>query len=193
MVPQYERERVRAGDPLEQPDEVYARMYASAGGLTWNLEEAWKRRVRHNERLERTALYSGLLLARECTLTLEEDRAEVLMPEGASTAQRYELQGGMRAVYYGLPFSQGERRRLYGSYEGMRNLLAFQVRKLEDNEPDLVARWHQWLWPEGTEGRWPATDDFGVVDVLAEGARRLRATIPAIAGWEDRGRTGSVQ
>lgn len=161
-----------------EPRWVYERMWMGASQTVRHLNEAFKRPVRHNDRIERAALWCSLMLDKECARALRVSHREYLGPGGVGAVTRYELEGAIHVVHASLAFEDAEREMLratnmLGDYE-------FASDDLWHREPALLDRWHGWLWLDGTHGRNAITDDHGSASVLAEGCNRLARVLPAI-------------
>lgn len=126
--------------------------------------------------LERVALWHGVIAERACAEALSPQHFFQLWPPGVSVETRYGLQGAMRMVRAMLPFTAEERRRLAEPLQAFLDPpWEVESEELTAHEPELVERWHKWLW----------TDEFGLTHsqvellgpsaVLDEGYKELAA------------------
>lgn len=159
---------------------AYYRIKRHARDTKLNLELNWKQAGR-NPGVGRAALWFALVLDIECAEALEPGHKLRLWPPGVSSEIRYGLQAGIRMVHATLPFTAAERAALQEPLHGFRESLPeYETPELPTHEPELVARWHDWLWQD--ELGLPQTDTarLGASAVLAESCGQLVATIDTI-------------
>jgi hypothetical protein len=133
---------------LSNARRFFSRLGYGAAGAADKLSESWKRPKRHNNKIERAALWYALTLEQECAFALASGQRRLLYPQ-TSRDTRYELQAGMRIVHAVVPYTGQEKTRLHGA-DMSRNFL-FEQRGDPAHER-LVDRWHVWLWDAREEG-----------------------------------------
>lgn len=157
--------------------ETYQGMHHLGERAVHYFTQSWQQSGSHNRSLERSALWSSLGLDRYCGLALQESNRVLLWPPVDATT-RYYLQTGIRTVHATLPFTADERQALsswlpevggriyrHGSYDDRP--------ELADHEPELVERWHEWLWADELGMRQDDRDMLGPSAILAEGCRSI--------------------
>jgi hypothetical protein len=131
---------------------LYNRIGRDAAGTRKGLRQSWQRPVRHNLTIERGALYSALYLDRDAVTVMADDR--LLQPSHVDVQTRHEFAAGVLLVHRLLPFSEDERARLRGPTWMLDDRW---VPEAVEREPELVDRWHKWVW----------TDEHGIVQRAA--------------------------
>jgi hypothetical protein len=145
----------------------YRYMHHSAGEAHDHLLTSRDIRVghlRHHELLEplhfeRMALWHSVVLDRYCVEALTPSHVLQLWPPGVSPETRYGLQAAIRMIHATLPFTPEEREILATPLAGF--LGSYQLAESEDlatHAPELVNRWHEWLW----------TDELGIKQTQVE-------------------------
>jgi hypothetical protein len=161
---------------------VYTRMAGYAAETAWHLRQAWARPVRHNRRIERGALWEALLLDAECRRALAPDPLQSLLsPPTGSLDARYELQAGIRVVPHILPFTLDERQRLRPT--GVRDF-RFGTEDIVNREPEVVERWHNWVWMDTEREPQKDVKALGASALLAEAGTRISDSLYEILGWD---------
>lgn len=167
---------------------VYSRMCRDAGGVYTNLHAAWQRPVRHNKPIERAALWYGLELANDGAQILVDPDETALSLPGRSLATRYEIRAASLIVQHTLPFSDVELRALRAP--NMLHDLEFQTTGTEYGivgvavrQPDLVDRWHDWVWMDQQRKVQRDPSVLGSSAVLAEACGRLAVNLGQVLGW----------
>jgi hypothetical protein len=160
-------------------------MFLGATMAGWHLGEAWKRPVRHNKRIERTALWYAL--------EVDKDYAEVLsMPKPfsllrdlrpeAEVEERYEVQAAMHTIHHHLPFTAEERNVLHRAQSMSHD--SFEGESVAARGPALVQRWHSWVWEDERQVPQTSVEALGASAIVAEGYFRLTQSLPRFLGWE---------
>jgi hypothetical protein len=118
------------------------------------------------------------MLDRSCELALTLPDVSLRFPPETDVQIRYELQAGMHTVHHSLPFTLPERDALRSV--DMLSDFDFKSERIVSREPELVERWHQWLWTDAHQ--MPQTDvqALGMSAILAEGCTRLTRVLPKI-------------
>lgn len=161
---------------------VYTRMAGHAIGTAWHLRQAWARPVRHNRRIERGALWGALLLDAECRQALASDPLQSLLsPPTGSLNARYELQAGIRVVTNIMPFTLEERQRLCPT--GVQDY-QFETEDVTNREPEVVERWHNWVWTDTEREPQTSARALGASALLAEAGNRISDSLYEILGWD---------
>ncbi len=144
------------------------------------LRQSWRRPVRHNLGIERWALWHVLDLNNDCHKAImgwEDWYSRYLMrpPIGELTA-RYEVQAGILTVHHVIPFDSAERERL-DKPRSVGPGVWHDV--IGEQEPDLIERWHTWLWTDeqGNQVRRDDLDQLGASATLAEACGRLAVSL----------------
>jgi hypothetical protein len=163
----------------------WLRTYANAG--TADLEDAWQRPVRHNRKIERMALWNVLETGEHC-MRIRDSERHLIRPALGDVETRYDLEASIRTVPELLPFTESERYKLRTMPDDPRGrnveLLRFHRAmghedgpySIEHGPPELLDRWHQWLWVKGdlsVRGESPNPD----AQVLSEGCYRLAGSL----------------
>jgi hypothetical protein len=161
---------------------AYRTMLQYAGATLRYLDVSWQQALDHDRGLERMALWHAVVLGDECAEALEPGHELRMWPPAVSARIRYGLQAGIRMVHATLPFTDEERQAL-GEIP-LRPMInrprPIESDELAAHEPELVERWHQWLWsdelgiPQQTAAR------LGASMLLAESCVQLRAGIEPI-------------
>ena len=165
---------------------VYTSMAVHAAGTAWHLRQAWARPVRHNRRIERGALWEALLLDAECRRALAPDPLQSLLsPPTGSLDARYDLQAGIRMIPNLMPFTLDERQRLRPT--GVHDF-RFQTDDIVNREPEVVERWHNWVWIDTEREPQASARALGASALLAEAGTRISESLRAILAWDNRSR-----
>ncbi len=137
----------------------YFKMRYSAKRAHRYLEASWQTDSDQRRPLERMALWHGVLVGRACADALSPGHVLQLWPPGVSVETRYGLQAAMRMVNATLPFTAEERHRLAEPLQAFLGPAGdVESDELAAHEPELVERWHKWLW----------TDEFGLPHTQGE-------------------------
>jgi hypothetical protein len=159
----------------------YSHMQFHAGSATEYFCESRKRPVRHNRRIERVALWHAVLLDEDCKKALEPAHSALLLPPLCDVETRYALQAGIRIVHGTLPFTTAERGTL--AQEAKTGNVEFSDGN-NISAPDLISRWHDWLWRDDMNRPGASLEALGASAVLAEGCVQLNIVLRQILGWE---------
>jgi hypothetical protein len=155
-------------------------MTFGAGAVKRNFPEAWRRPVRPNLRIERAAMWSALVVARECRVALEADDAQALLPVGLDVGRQYQYQAAVRSLANLLPFAKHECIDIAGPNDQLLNHdYEFESGAIADRRPDAVERWHEWLWT-GSYDRDARTVTSGPSAVYLAGCDHLAQSVSAI-------------
>ena len=110
-----------------------------------------------------------------------------LWPPDARTDVRYELQASIRMIDATVPFTASERQALTDGplqafLDARRGVfsdeaLARHEHRLADHEPELVARWHQWLWQDELDRPQTNVRAMGASAVLAHSYEQLASSL----------------
>ncbi len=140
-------------------------MHLGATGTHRTLGESWARPVRHNRKIERSALWYALLVVEKCTQADEPHQLYLDDRTKLATVAQYELRAAVRTIPRLVPYGVLNHRALQGvgfDYE-------FQSEQIVRDQPELVEEWHQWLWQPGEARAEPSRRAL----LLAEGCQRL--------------------
>jgi hypothetical protein len=172
-----------SGEPGQLPirvDHLFTSMQFYAGGSAQYLYESWQRPVRHNKKLERLALWHTVNLELECESALSFDTSPPLVPftdDVGPPEVRYDVETAIRLMPRLFPFFMSS---------DLARLRALPDRSFDDwgeamaeREPELVASWHAWLWPDD----YPP-GDHGRASELAVAASRLADGLKVVLGWD---------
>jgi len=171
-TPEGERERAS--------EQFLSAVHLEANGANQALQESWERPVRHNRNWERLALFHTVRLVDLCE---QGQRQPWRLVSGALSAAehsaeaRYEIEAAIGVLPRVTPYDFGERMRLGASAHRMADSWDGSV---GEREPELVERWHQWLW-----GEWigPAGQPQGDPALLLTACSRLNTSVPVALGW----------
>jgi hypothetical protein len=171
------------GNSLPPPAQQFlARMQMEARGSTSGLAESWKRPVRHNLKLERLALWHAVRLEASCENALDDECGPSVLPLSPSAAapeSRYEVEAAVRMVPQLMPFTHCDLDRL-------RAPIGVYFEKwgdeMADREPQLVARWHRWLWAESSSELYEP-ENYADAALLGCAAHRLAEGLETLLGW----------
>jgi hypothetical protein len=122
-------------------------IYSCAGSALHDMEASWDRPVRHNKRLELSALRDALSLEVACTYALESDAtaAAPLLPPDTEAETAYRWLSGLLAVdRLVVPHGRWERNALRN--HSFRADSTAWGERVTEQYPELVAEWHNWLW-----------------------------------------------
>lgn len=167
----------QAGVP-EAERHFVALMGLHASNVSLGLDESWQRPVRHNKKIERTALADTVELESYCTRVIEGVKPDFyyhpptlpLSSLYGPAETRYDIEAAIRTIPELLPFSRSEIDRL--------QMVNGNPDKMGMREPELTARWHSWLWDSFPDDVVPkaAQDeprDYGRSSELALATSRL--------------------
>jgi hypothetical protein len=164
-------------------EHFWAQMLFAAEGAARNLQESWKRPVRHNKKLERLALWHTVNLELDCENALSLDASPPVLPLSASDGPpevRYDVDAAIRLVPRLIPFTDFDRARLRAlpdrSFDDWGEAMA-------EREPGLIAGWHRWLWANSPNEPYLA-GDYGKASELAVAASQLANGVNVILGWD---------
>ncbi len=169
---------------------AYRNMSREANAARGYMRVAWNERNNPDHYLQRMALWHTVMLTNHCAEALEPGHVLRLWPPDVRTDTRYNLQASIRIVDATVPFTGQERQALTdGPLQALLdahrggfndNVLAAYEPALADHEPELVERWHKWLWLDEL-GR-PQTDRkvMGASAVLAYSHERLASALNII-------------
>ncbi len=149
------------------------------------LHQSWERPVRHNRKIERTALWYAVHLESVCERVSDDPdlqpRILPLPPSDATPPEvRYEFEAAVRAIPPLFPLDRQEIKQiLTPTWESVDEW----VGPAEERHAPLLERWHAWLWAEeGSEQAHPQ-GDHGESSVLAIAASRIAEHVPTILSW----------
>jgi hypothetical protein len=149
-----------------------------AAGVSWSLDESWKRPVRHNRKLERLALWYTVSLDKNLEYALDAGSRVFPLSVAFDPDARYEITAAVHEIPRLVPFAaeRSNLRQPIGSH--------FDAwgEEISDREPQLVGRWHEWVWE--TSGTAADTQDHGDASVLAVACTRLAEVLPKALGWD---------
>ena len=166
----------------QEVDRLLTLMRHEANSTVHYLDESRERPVRHNMGLERTALWHAVALEAHCEKAVDRDldfRVLPISPEVGSPVVRYDVEAGILMIPRLLPFTNLDLPRLRAASEGT------YPEGMAEREPELVARWHRWLWesPQNVEGSTPSgTADYGGSSELALASSRLASGLKVVLG-----------
>ena len=150
-------------------------LFTAGTWTAYNLKEAWQRPVRHNKQIEREALFHAVDLTALCIDALR-NHSSVLLPSATTPHRRHTLQAAVRTASSILPFSLAELSALQAEQEG--NFL-FETEEAIST-PELVARWHEWVWKDCDGAATRNVETLGGSAVLAASGVQLGRVIPRI-------------
>jgi hypothetical protein len=161
---------------------TYIRVNVAAYSVASHLGDAWKRPVRHNQQIERAALWYALDVGNDCERLLDPtDEGTYLRPSNGDATARYDAEAAIRMIPPVLPFTDQERRVL-STNQDRRNNFQFEygIGDAALGQLALVERWHEWLWmpPDDPSDRRasPGTD----AELLALACTRLANALSAV-------------
>lgn len=149
---------------------TYIRVNVAAASAASHLRDAWKRPVRHNQQIERAALWYALDVGNDCERLLDPaDEGGYLRPSKGDAIVRYDAEAAIRMIPSVLPFTDQERRVLSANQD-RRNNFQFEhgIGDMALGQLALVERWHGWLWTpshdqaDGRETPSPSAEVFRV-------------------------------
>lgn len=169
---------------------AYLDMSRMANAARGYMRVAWSERNDHNHYLQRMALWNTVLVANSCAEALEPGHGLRLWPPDVRTDVRYDLQASIRMIDSTVPFTGPERRALtdgplqalLDAHRGSisnEHLAAYEP-NLADHEPELVERWHNWLWLDELGRPQTSVRAMGASAVLAYGHERLASALNII-------------
>lgn len=162
--------------------EAYSRMRNTAHIAGKYMRESWKRPSNRYRHIERMALWSAVLLDIDCGEALKSGHELRLWPPDVSPQTRYGLQASVRMVHATLPFTAEERQALS---EGPLHTFnetypETESKELAAHEPELVERWHEWLWLDELGQQQRDVTKLGASAILAEGCGQVFVTVHSI-------------
>jgi hypothetical protein len=116
-----------------------------AGGTVDLLEQGWQRPVRHNKGIELHALQSVLILDIASEHALKQKEAAPLLSRDTDVLTAYRWEAALLTVGRVMPFDKSERIGFLFGQRHMEDPRGFGARVTEQY-PELVDRWHRWLW-----------------------------------------------
>jgi len=159
--------------PLAPDYELFGSLNAFSGGTSDSLRKCWGGTAYNPDASERAALWYAYALGDSIQTALEWPEflsLRTLWPE-ATVDERYVFQSAIHMIHHNLPFSATEREILASEHN--QDDYAFHSRTISDHQPELIERWHDWIWSdeEGT----PQTQVrfMGASALLAESCARL--------------------
>jgi hypothetical protein len=168
----------------ELVDDAWEKVYFAASGVREGLAEAWKRPVRHNEKIERLALWHTVTLTQLCqdAMTVDGPIRLPLRIGDCAPKSRYEIEAAIRMVPSLVPFLDDDLRLLRADTG-----FAFEAwgEDMAKREPNLVREWHGWLWRG--DRAWYQEVEHGDVSVLFIAASRLVENVAAVLNRNHRG------
>lgn len=149
------------------------------------MQEVWRRPARHNVRIERAALRYTVILDGHCrNLTMHGRHRTFLVPPLSDPAKRYDIEAAVRTIPDLVPFTQDECERIRGSQfytDGYHT----GPQDISNTEPELLARWHEWLWTPKDDPSQRASEPNPEAEALAAGYTRLaEAMLGAVVLWQ---------
>lgn len=143
-------------------------LHVQAKNTADRMDESWQRPVRHNPKLERSALWHAIALEGQCRRAVGDEFIPTIFPlrqESADAEVRYEVEAATRTIPSLIPFASSELAQLREAGAGA------YPETMAIREPELAAEWHRWLW-EGGSGHKPDADQ-GEAAMLGIATRRL--------------------
>jgi hypothetical protein len=127
---------------------AYIRVRSSAYFTVEHLQDAWKRPVHHNQRIEREALWYALNIANDCEWVLDSsERHRYVRPTTDDVVVRYDAEAAIRTIPSVLPFTRQERHVLTANQDKRANFLfEHGIGDSALGQLALAERWHDWLW-----------------------------------------------
>jgi hypothetical protein len=156
----------------------YSRLHFDAATTQRYLVESWRRTQRHNRAIERAALWCALQLDADCRVAVAGDVLSAL-PTEAGVQTRYEVHAGVRTVYATMPLTIAERQALAPDILDNPRFTNISTMRA----PELVERWHEWLWSDDTGTQQTSIEALGSSAIYAEGCVRLTGALPTLLGW----------
>ncbi|MGE5281079.1 MAG: hypothetical protein ACM3N0_01925 [Chloroflexota bacterium] len=162
-----------------QVEQFLGAMEIVARGTAANLQESWRRPVRHNKKIERLALWHTVMLGETCERAIDPEHHSLvvtLSPTQAEPETRYEIQAAARMIPGLVPFSRLDQAKLRadtGKYFDKWG------EDMAVREPVLVANWHSWLWSNDPIAPYP-DNEHGRASLLAIAASRLADNLHAV-------------
>jgi hypothetical protein len=166
--------------------EAYVQTWGAAGSLYDYLLAACDRSPNHRgEYLHKEYAFDALKEALDldwyCQRILADP--ELLTPEVGSPEAKYDFQAGIYIAHHILPFSLEERGRLCSPDEMPPEKWA-RFEESAGREPELVERWHQWIWTDAHGHPTKGSSALGASAILGVAAWRLTESLSSeILGW----------
>jgi len=168
--------------------EIYTLTWSAADTLAECLPTAWDRSFNvKGEYLHKAYALEALSQALDLDWCCQQVLADpkLLVPEAGSPEAKYAFQAGIYIAHNILPYSQEERSRLGPAELSIRrNATSLRDRDAASQEPELIERWHEWIWLD-THGR-PTSEVsvLGASAILAVAAKRLADSLSSeLLGW----------
>jgi hypothetical protein len=153
--------------------ELFGSLNAFSGGTSDSLRECWDGTAWNLERSERAGLWYAYALGNSVQAALEWPEflsLRTLWPE-ATVDERYVFQSAIHTIHHNLPFSETEREVLASEHN--QDDYAFESTTISDRQPELVERWHDWIWSDEHGIPQTQVQFMGASVLLAEGCARL--------------------
>lgn len=167
--------------------QAYGRMIRSAKAARYHMRGAWRQPSNHDHYAQRMALWNTVVVANDCAEALEPGHPLRLWPPDVRADVRYELQASIRMIDATVPFTASERQALTdGPLQAFLNYyngtfydeaLARHEHRLADHEPELVNRWHDWLWQDELDRPQTCVRAMGASAVLAHSYEQLASSL----------------
>jgi hypothetical protein len=133
---------------------VYLRMQWDATEAVTKFTEASKRPVRHNQRIERAALWHVLSLDEDCARILDPAGwPHLVRPKTGVTRSRYEAEAAIRTIPELVPFTPQESDTLRYNQHLHNFQFEHGIGDVARGQLALCERWHEWLWTAGSSAR----------------------------------------
>lgn len=111
------------------------------------LNQAWRRPVRHNQKLERQVLWAALNITQRLDGVLHSNNpTRYLRSPHVDVDTGYEFESALRIIPELLPLTEDESRSLWINTDFKRNIMSGEYRVGAVGQLALVERWHDSLW-----------------------------------------------
>jgi hypothetical protein len=148
------------------------------------MQEAWRRPVRHNRKIERAALTSTVRIERYCRHLLMGDMGSFLTPPLPDPAKRYDIESAIRTIPSVIPFTRYECESIRDTKWDEAGFYAGVDDDPGITRPELLTRWHEWLWtPKADSGQRTDEPNPEAQALAASYARLSEGMLGALAIW----------
>ncbi|MGA9876801.1 MAG: hypothetical protein WBQ21_13445 [Solirubrobacteraceae bacterium] len=159
--------------PLPPDYELFGSLNAFSGGTADSLRECWDGTAYNLDSSERAALWYAYALSQSVQAALEWPQFLSLRElwSEATVGERYVFQSAIHMIHRNLPFSATEMEILASEHN--QDDYAFESRTISDHQPELVERWHGWIWSDEEGTPQTQVQFMGASALLAESCARL--------------------
>lgn len=178
------------GGSLSLDEQIALTRLESSGRAAGQMYEAWRRPVRHNRRIEREVLWHTVHLIKDCRDLLEwhRDDSFVTLPL-PDPAKRYDIEAAIRTIPALIPFTQYECEAIRSSEQYRDRFFSADgyengVRGIGITQPELLARWHEWLWVSKEPSQRAAEPNPEAQALYAGYTRLAEGMLGALAIWQ---------